>query len=221
MHTEIEISPEIKAKCPNIRLGVISCSVLFSTDTHKLWEKINATTARIQAKYEIADVKNISTIGDSKKAYKKLGKDPNRYRLSAEALIRRIINGKGLYKINNLVDIVNLSSIESGFSIGAYNMKKIDGKVVLGVGENKEFYEGIGRGDLNIENLPVLRDNLSAFGSPTSDSPRTQLDSECTNLVLIVFDFDNNSKLEKCLLNCNALLQDYALASEINIRIVE
>lgn len=221
MYKTISFCEEIKENCPNIRLGIINCSVLYSEQTQELWERIDATCKDIESKYEIVDVKNIATIGESKKAYKKLGKDPNRYRLSAEALMRRIINGKSLYKINNLVDIVNLSSIDSGFSIGAYNVENVKGDIVLAKGKKNDFYVGIGRGELNIENLPVLRDDNSAFGSPTSDSPRTQLDKDTENMMLVFFDFDSNSELEKAMSNSKELLLEYAGASDISVRIFE
>ena len=64
-------------------------------------------------------------------AYKRLGKDPNRYRPSAEALRRRILRGLPLYKIDTLVDIVNLVSIRSGYSIGGFDADKIVGGLEL------------------------------------------------------------------------------------------
>ena len=91
----------------------------------------------------------------------KCGKDPSRYRPSAEALIRRVLQGKPLYQKNTFVDLINLASIAYGYSIGGFDADKFVGDTLtLGVGKAGEPYEGIGRCVLNIEGLPVYRDEL-------------------------------------------------------------
>jgi DNA/RNA-binding domain of Phe-tRNA-synthetase-like protein len=125
-----------------------------------------------------------------------LGKDPSRYRPSAEALTRRVVNGKGLYWINNVVDLLYLVSLESGFSIGGYDAEKIEGDVWFGIGKEDEPYQAIGRGQLNIADLPLFRDNLGAFGSPTSDSLRTMVTAETTEFLMIIIDFSGRQDLD-------------------------
>ncbi|WP_372646180.1 B3/4 domain-containing protein, partial [Ancylomarina sp.] len=152
--------------------------------------------------------------------YRRVGKDPNRYRLSAESLLRRIVNGKGLYKINNVVDLLNLASIKSGFSIGGYNADKIEGAIKMGLGQADEAYEGIGRGDLNIENLPIFRDELGAFGSATSDSLRTQIDLNCQNFLMVFFSYQGEKELLESLDFATSLLTEFADATDIKTSIV-
>ena len=134
----------------------------------------------------ITDINKRSAIFEMRKLYKKLGKDPNRYRPSAEALCRRILHDKDLYKINTMVDIINLISIKTGFSIGGFDCEKINGNLNLGVGVAGEKYEGIGRGLLNIEGLPVYRDNTGGIGTPTSDEERTKIDVTTKKLLMII-----------------------------------
>jgi DNA/RNA-binding domain of Phe-tRNA-synthetase-like protein len=153
----MKITEAIKSKCPNFRLGIISCSVQISDNQADLWAEINTKIVELET-METAAISKIPTIAATRKGYKALGKDPARYRPSAEALLRRVVKGKGLYKINNVVDLLNLVSISTGFSIGGYDADKIEGDVELGVGEVNEPYEGIGRGILNIEGLATFRD---------------------------------------------------------------
>lgn len=187
MNPTILIEPQLSELCPLLKLGVIQCQVKVTTDSDKLWEVINQHIKQVEESTTVEAIRNKPTISSSKDAYRKLGKDPNRYRLSAESLLRRIVNGKGLYKINNVVDLLNLASIKSGFSIGGYNADKIVGSIKMGLGKIDEVYQGIGRGPLNIENLPLFRDDMGAFGSATSDSVRTQIDSACQNLLMVFF----------------------------------
>src|SRR6202011_5719924 len=90
--------------------------------------------------------------------YKVLGKDPARYRGSAEALLRRVISGKGLPRINAVVDVINLVSVESRLPIGLYDLAHVQGDIMFRVGRAGETYKGIGKYDLNLEGFAVFWD---------------------------------------------------------------
>ncbi len=184
----LNISSEFKEKCPLFVGTALYASVVNDNYSETLWTKINRAIEDYK-KYNILDnIKQQKAIAATRKAYKVLGKDPNRYRPSAEALCRRILRGLPLYQINTLVDIINLVSIETGYSIGGFDAKKIAGdSIILGVGKVDEPYESIGRGMLNIEGLPVYRDNKGGIGTPTSDNERTKLEIN-TQDVLIIFN---------------------------------
>ena len=97
------------------------------------------------------------------------------------------MKGMELYRIDTLVDVINLISIQSGYSIGGFDLDKIDGEqLTLGVGREGEPFEGIGRGTLNIANMPVYRDNVGGIGTPTSDNERTKLSLETTRLLMCI-----------------------------------
>ena len=220
MNHTIIIESQISELCPTLKLGVIECQVRVTKDDDKLWEVINQNISQIEQSMTVEDVRNKSTISSSKDGYRKVGKDPNRYRLSAESLLRRIVNGKGLYKINNVVDLLNLASIKSGFSIGGYNADKIVGTIKMGLGQADEAYEGIGRGQLNVENLPLFRDDMGAFGSATSDSLRTQIDSNCQNLLMVFFSYQGEEELHEAMTHATDLLTEFATATAIKTSII-
>jgi DNA/RNA-binding domain of Phe-tRNA-synthetase-like protein len=138
--------------------------------------------------------------------------------LSAEALLRRVVQGKGLYRVNNVVDLLNLVSVSTGFSIGGYDAEKIAGEVVFGIGRENEPYEGIGRGELNIESLPAFRDNLGAFGTPTSDSVRTSVTWNTKRFLMIIIDFGALPELEDATELAVNLLKKYAGATNMEIK---
>lgn len=207
---QIQIEDQLLERCPDICLGAIQCDVTIQEKNDNLWEEIDRKILQLEQTLTPKTIREISSIQTSKKGYKRIGKDPNRYRLSAEALLRRVVNKKGLYKINNVVDLLNLVSIDSGFSIGGYNVEKIQGNILFGVGKANEDYTGIGRGKLNIENLPVFRDLLGAFGSPTSDSIRTQIDKNCKQFLMIIVSFQKKEEVEKTMNNAIQLLKKYA-----------
>lgn len=213
--TKIEIEAELKEICPSLRLGIIQCKVNTIEECPDLWQLINQSTMQIQENLAIAGIKDIPSIASSKIGYRAIGKDPSRYRLSAEALLRRIVKGNNLYRINNVVDLLNLVSIKSGFSIGGYNADKIEGSIRFGIGKAGEAYEGIGRGSLNIDKLPIFRDSSGAFGSPTSDSLRTQIDENCNNFLMIIISFQEEKDLPETIDLATHLLKKYANAEQI------
>jgi DNA/RNA-binding domain of Phe-tRNA-synthetase-like protein len=125
------------------------------------------------------------------------GKDPARYRGSAEALLRRIIAGKGLPRINAVVDIINLVSVESRLPIGLYDLAHVQGDIVFRAGSAGETYKGIGKYDLNLEGLPVFCDALGPHGSPTSDSERTMVTSETKNVLAVIISFSGKEGFDR------------------------
>lgn len=217
---QISISYDFRKVWPNIKLVCIECDVTMEELNTKLWATIDQYCKQISSSLKIEDISTIPSIATSRKAYRALGQDPARYRLSAEALLRRVVKGNGLYQINNVVDIVNLSSVLSGFSIGGYDVDQINGNIGLGIGRKNEPYEAIGRGDLNIGFLPVLRDVSGAFGSPTSDSMRTSVTLKTRRFLMIYFGFGAHSELEKATGEAKNLLEMYASAQNINQFIV-
>ncbi len=211
----IRITEELADCCPNIYLSCIECNVRVENYREDLWTLIEANCRTLSKRLDVEDIKDLPVIAASRKAYKACGKDPARYRLSAEALLRRVVSDKGLYQINNVVDVLNLVSISSGISIGGYDADKIVGTVKFGIGRANEPYEGLGRGELNIEGMPTFRDELGAFGTPTSDSERTGVRPDTKRFLMILVSYDGVHALYEPSQLAVRLLSDYAAATHI------
>jgi len=216
----LSIKNIVQKKCPTLELGYIQCTVKVTEDYSELLQFIESELSILQEKIKIEDISKLPTIQSSRKGYKALGKDPARYRLSAEALLRRVIKGKGLYQINNVVDLLNLVSTKSGYSIGGYDADKIDGSIELGIGKKEEPYQAIGRGDLNIECLPVFRDSLGAFGSPTSDSTRTMVTPKTSHFLMLIFNFGKHENLSEVMEEASDWFIKYANAEILKKSII-
>ena len=106
--------------------------------------------------------------------------------------MRRVVRGLGLYDVSALVDSGNMLSLATGWSVGVFDRDKIAGDLIrLGVGREGEEYEGIGRGPLNIKGLPVLRDEIGGFGTPTSDHERTRTEQDTCHISVTLHVFDS------------------------------
>lgn len=208
---KIEVSDEILRACPGFKGLAVFATVENSAFCQPLWDEIEHFTEDYRKRYTTESIKQMRPIQATREVYKRCGKDPSRYRPSAEALCRRILKGSSLYQINTLVDLINVVSIASGFSIGGFDADKIEGnRLVLGIGCAGEPYEGIGRGKLNIEGLPVYRDALGGIGTPTSDNERTKLDLSTTRLLAVINGYSGEEGLVEAGNYLQELLRKYA-----------
>lgn len=211
----ITITKALSAKCPALALGCLSMTVAVAPAGEALRAEIASTIEGLHSRLRVEDIHGIPAVGATRDAYRACGKEPSRYRPSAEALLRRVLTGKGLYEINNVVDLLNCISIRTGFSIGGFDAACIDGAVTMGIGA-AEPYEAIARGPLNIEFLPVLRDAAGAFGTPTSDSTRTGVTLHTSDFLMVFYDFAGSPDLEAALrdvaarfeLHCEAMVKE-------------
>lgn len=213
----ISISEEVAVACPELHILAIRCEVENTESNEALWREIAQEEESIRRTSQIEDINKWLPIRATRQAYKAFGKDPNRYRPSAEALRRRILRALPLYRIDTLVDIVNLVSIRSGYSIGGFDMDKITGDLILGVGREGENYQGIGRGSLNIHGLPVYRDAVGGVGTPTSDEERTKIDSNTTHVLMIINGYSGKKGLFEAASYAKDLLKMYASARNFYI----
>ncbi|NLU38105.1 MAG: hypothetical protein GXX78_04350 [Bacteroidales bacterium] len=210
---EIAFSEAYRQAGIDVWLGCLSCSVLVA-ENDLLWSQIDTVCRKMASEICIEDIAKNPAIAASRRVYKTFGKDPARYRLSAEALMRRVVKGDGLYRVNNVVDIVNLVSLETGFSIGGYDEGLVQFPVCMDVGKPTDEYFGIGRGLLNIESLPVLRDLAGPFGSSTSDSVRTAVNAATRRFFMVIFGFGNTQQIEPAINHARELLLKYAGAND-------
>ena len=216
----VSISEEIAKACPDLHVAVVECDVVNTVSDEQLWKEITEMETHIRTTCKLEDINKFPPIQATRQAYKRLGKDPNRYRPSAEALRRRIFRELPLYKIDTLVDIINLLSIQSGYSIGGFDAGKIDGDLVLGVGREGEIYHGIGRGELNIAGLPVYRDNQGGVGTPTSDEERTKIDMNTGKLLMIINGYSGKDGLQEALTYGVSLLTRYVSTTNLEMELI-
>ncbi|UTW55213.1 B3/4 domain-containing protein [Kordiimonas sp. SCSIO 12610] len=184
---QLKIDPALADLGIALNIGMLDYDVKVAASTDSLF-----TTMREAMSLRIDELMGEAASSDPviagiREAFRKTGKDPSRYRPSSEAITRRVLAGKGISSINNVVDCGNLVSLMTGIPVGCYDTDKINGDITLKIAGPGELYEGLGRGDVNLEGLPVLADDTGPFGTPYSDSIRTPVGPDCTKLTFILF----------------------------------
>ncbi len=117
---KIKIDDQLYSVYPDIRLGLLQFQADVKESDKNFWECMNHTVLpQVKKTIEGKQWNEIPGVKGSRAAYKAFGRNLGRYRVSSEALLRRVRRGDALYTINSVVDVNNLLSIESGLSIGS------------------------------------------------------------------------------------------------------
>ena len=216
---DITIDPRFREIAPGLVLGCVATGVRAEAGSEALWAEMNEAGRRTAAR--VAEPARAPEIAALRALYKALGKEPSRYRGSPEALLRRVKQEKELYRILNVVDVVNLVSLETLLPIGLYDAALLRPPLAFRRGGAGEAYDGIGKEALNLDGLPVLADATGPFGSPTSDSRRTMITPSAREVLAVVFGVTGRAALEPAV----ALLADgfrrHAAATDVETAYVE
>lgn len=217
---DLRIEEDFASRLPEYRVILIEADVKVSPTSDLQRNEMAELAAGIASRLKIEDINKLAPIAATRRAYKLCGKDPNRYRPSQEQLMRRIVRGLGLYNVDSLVDAGNQLSLTTGCSVGCFDRVNIDGScLTIGIGRHEEPYEGIGRGPLNVEGLPIVRDASGGIGTPTSDNERTKISASTGKLVMTIHLFDPEVNADEVIEIAKTLMSRHASARNISARI--
>src|SRR5229473_3050871 len=218
---DVTIDSVLKAKCPRTTLGCATAQVNVPASPEALVAELNNCEQSVLRLPEPRGVLESPQILATRAAYKALGKDPARYRGSAEALLRRVVAGKGLPQINSVVDVINLVSVESRLPVGLYDLAHVTGEIVFRAGLAGETYKGIGKYELNLEGLPLFADTAGPHGSPTSDSERTMVTAATKEVLAVIVSFGGSENLDRWAQRMSALPMRHAAGQDVEIQIIQ
>lgn len=221
LESDIRIDDDMLSRCPECRLGWLCYEAQPRESGEAVWSRFALLLPGLKERLEATPLADMPNLGESRRGYKSCGKDPGRWRVSSEALYRRVRQGKELYRINTVVDVNNLISLETGFSLGSYDRDRLEGALVLRRGRSGESYPGIGKDAVDLENMPLLADGAGAVGSPTSDSTRAMVRPESRRILTLIYSFSPRPELEKALDLARALFTELAGAENLVCGIVE
>lgn len=217
---EIKFEQIIRDVAKNLQVVAIEATIENKPTSDELWSLIERASSDLREITELSDINKRPAIRATREVYKACGKEPNRYRPSAEALSRRVVKGMELYRINTVVDLINLISLQSGYSIGGFDIDKIEGETLtLGVGREDEPFEGIGRGELNIAGMPVYRDAIGGVGTPTSDNERTKLSIDTHRLLMCINVYGEEMPIDDSVGLTLWLLEKFANGTDFKVNI--
>lgn len=221
MKYDVRIDRQLFETYPDIRLGLMRFHAEVKSSDKGFWNYMDAEILpRVRAAIDGKEWGEIPGVRGSRAAYKAFGRNPGRYRVSSEALMRRVRRGDELYHINSVVDVNNLISVKSGLSVGSYDIDKIHGPVTLRRAMRGEGYTGIGKDFLDMENMLVLSDDDGIFGSSMSDSTRAMVTDDTKNILVVVYCFEGSIDLEALLADGQRAFERFSAAENVGTWIV-
>ncbi|WP_079507712.1 B3/B4 domain-containing protein [Mesobacillus jeotgali] len=185
---EIQVSRTICDLIPGFSVGVIEYKdIQVGESPQMLKGRLQLFQESIYFDLLEKNVTDLEGIKEWRAIFKTTGKDPNRYRHSAEALYRRIARQNYLQSIHSAIDLNNFFSLEYQIPIGVYDSDKLQGNITLKIGGQNEEYTGLNGRTNNLANLIISADELGPFGSPFVDSDRTSVKEGSKNALQIVY----------------------------------
>jgi DNA/RNA-binding domain of Phe-tRNA-synthetase-like protein len=179
---------EIKVELPDVKLGVLEADGLrVAPAGDALAQLMDEVCNRKLREFTVETLAEAPTTRAVRAMFRAWDMDPSKYRPSSEALLRRVVQGKGLYRVSNVVDVGNLTSIEAGWPLGCYDRARIRAPIVFRHGAPDEKYEGIGKRIWHLQGRPVLADPNGPFGSPISDSTRSMITESARDVLVVIY----------------------------------
>ena len=217
----VSVDPALYSVYPQIRLGCLRFTAEVREPDERFWSEMEETCLpQVRAAIDGKGWSEIPGVRGSRLMYKAFGRNPGRYRVSSEALMRRVRRSDPLYRINSVVDVNNLISVRSGLSVGSYDLDKVQGDIVMRRGAAGETYPGIGKDAIDLENLLVMTDDLGAFGSSMSDSTRSMVTLETRDVLVVLHCFEDDMDLPALLEESRSAFETYADAQNVEMWIV-
>jgi DNA/RNA-binding domain of Phe-tRNA-synthetase-like protein len=207
---------EIGIELPGVKLGVVDADGLSVVAVDLALAKlVDEVSERKRSEFTVESLAEAPAIRAVRAMFREWGMDPSKYRPSSEALLRRVVQGKGLYRVSNAVDICNLGSIETGWPYGCYNRGRIRPPIALRHGFPGEMYEGIGKKMWHLEGRPVLADPDGPFGSPISDSTRSMITESAREVLVVIYapEGSADSAVEAAMARLDERFGQFAAAS--------
>ena len=184
----LQLDEQLKARIPGVTFGMVTINgVTVRESDELLWKQVETLCRSLTREFSLDRLSENEQIAAVRSLQKSFGFDPTRYRPSSESLLRRVLKGQGLYQINTAVDVNNLCSLEFLLPMCSYDLRNVKGQVRVRVGESGEEYPGIGRQVFQAANKVIIADDSGIMGSTVSDSERTKVSTETTDILVAIY----------------------------------
>lgn len=185
----IEIDPSLQRDYEGLMVHEITIGGLkVSRETPELNDFKQEVAGKVRETYDVESLKDVETIRSYRDFFWKLGIDPTKIRPASEALIRRILQGKDIPKINTAVDAYNLVSIETHIAIGAFDDDLLKGQLTMRYADEGEEFMGIGMKEpktLNGQEIVISDEEHLAAIYPYRDADLTKITNSTETIYIL------------------------------------
>lgn len=119
------------------------------------------------------------------------------YRSSIEALLRRIVTGKDVWNICNVVDLYNCCSVLSLLPMGGYDLNKVSGGITIRYAKDGEVFRALGdRGKIITKSNEIIYaddERVICWLWNHKDSAETCIDESSEYVIFFIDAFDSDT----------------------------
>lgn len=145
MSLKLVIDEEVRDRFPDLNVLLMELDSVKVLEYSEELERFKSEIYdKLRKRYKLESLKDDPLVKTYRNFFWRIGIDPTKIRPAAEALLRRILSGRGIPRINTLVDSYNLASAESGIALAAFDSEKIDGDMIMRFAKEGEEFIGIG-----------------------------------------------------------------------------
>ncbi|MFJ7841157.1 B3/4 domain-containing protein [Lysinibacillus sphaericus] len=184
---EVSLNPSLLTQLPELKIGIIHYTKIVVAESPQMIKgRLQLYQENLYLEMQDQPVTDREGIAEWRQLWKQLGADPNRYRHSAESLMRRVSKQNYLTPLHSGVDLNNFFSLQYEIPVGIYDIAHLKGNIEIALGNEETGYEGLNGRFNTLNHILFSRDEEGPFGSPFVDSQRTAV-SEGTTEALHIF----------------------------------
>lgn len=169
---------------------IIARGIDNSGDDLEISKLLREEEQNLRKKFEGMEVAEHPHIAPWREAYRKFGSKPRDFRSSIEALSRIVLRGSEIRKISKLVDLYNLISIKYLLPVGAEDLDKMEGDLVLGFAKGDESYTPLGEeeNDPPQKGEVIYQDDKGVICRRWNwrEGDRTKITNQTTNAIVMI-----------------------------------
>ncbi|MEM3407635.1 MAG: phenylalanine--tRNA ligase beta subunit-related protein [Nitrososphaerota archaeon] len=207
----LKLANEVEKEFPNLKALIMKIeNVKIQKDNIELEKFKEEVIKEVLEKYDLKSLKDEATFRAYRNFFWKIGIDPTKIRPAAEALVRRILQGNPIPRVNTLVDAYNLASIKTGIAIAAFDLDKLKGDIVMRFAKENEEFLGIGMKDpikLTGKEIVISDDEKIIAIYPYRDAENTKITFETSKALFLICGVPDIA--EEALINAAKVTIDY------------
>jgi DNA/RNA-binding domain of Phe-tRNA-synthetase-like protein len=187
-----KIFPSVIKKYPGLNIGVIIAAGADNKGiSRKLTHLLEEVEEYIRMDFVPTELARAPLISPWRTAYQEFGSKPSRFNCSVEAMMKRILKGGSLPKINKLVDLCNYISLKHIIPLGIYDLDKAKPPISIRHAEGDERFIPLGsdKSECPEEGEIIYEDNIKRAICRRwnwRDSEETKVTEETKNAIIFI-----------------------------------
>jgi DNA/RNA-binding domain of Phe-tRNA-synthetase-like protein len=197
----VEWHPEVVRRLPHLTFWLATVEGVHVASSDARFNTLEEeTVTQIRQNVILEQLKDHPVVRRYRDFYwRDLGIDPTKVRPAGEALIRRVLQGNQLYRINNVVDAYNLASLRTGLAFGVFDWNVLAPPLTVRFAQPGEPFLGIAMQDsivLTGRELLLTDSQAIVCVHPYRDADRSKVTQQTSQLLILtggVPNLDDNT----------------------------